>query len=112
MRWERSPPPIRAAPARSAWIGPTMRRAKNALADLNLRHHVPDQLQVDLGDAHAGIAARPGERDRHVGLGLAPEIYRPVIDLAGQRIDELAVLRVVDLAADHVHGEARHAQLL
>src|ERR1700692_2811582 len=28
MRWPRSPLPMRAAPARSAWIGPTMRRAR------------------------------------------------------------------------------------
>jgi len=28
MRWAKSPPPIRSAPARKAWIGPTMRRAR------------------------------------------------------------------------------------
>ena len=33
-----------------------------ALADLDLRHHVPDQLEVDLGDADAGIAPGAGER--------------------------------------------------
>jgi hypothetical protein len=29
MRWAKSPLPMRSAPARSAWIGPTMRRARN-----------------------------------------------------------------------------------
>ncbi len=32
------------------------------LADLDARNHVPDQLEVDLGDAHAGLAPRAGER--------------------------------------------------
>ena len=53
------------------------------LADLDLRDHVPDQLEIDLGDADAGLAPRAGERERHVGLGFAAEIDRAVIDLVG-----------------------------
>ena len=83
-----------------------------ALADLDLRDHLPDQLEIDFGDAHAGIAARTGERQRHVGLGFAPEIDRAVVDLLGDRLGELRVLRVVGLARHHVHRKPRHPQLL
>ena len=82
------------------------------LADLDLRDHVPNQLEVDLGDADPGVAARARDRERHVGLGLAAEIDRAVIDLLRDRFGELRVLRQIEPAADHVHGEARDAQLL
>ena len=84
----------------------------SALADLDLRYHVPDQLEIDLGDAHAGIAARAGERQRHVGLRLAAKIDRAVIDLVRDRFGEFRLLGEVGLACDHVHGQARDAQLL
>ena len=83
-----------------------------ALADLDLRHHVPDQLEIDLGDAHPGIAPRAGEGERHIGLGLAAEIDRPVIDFVRHGLGEFRLGRIVDAAADHVHGEPRDAQLL
>ena len=31
------------------------------LADLDLRHQVPNKLQVDLGDAHPGVSPSAGE---------------------------------------------------
>ena len=83
-----------------------------ALADLDLRHHVPDQLQIDLGDADAGVLAGAGQRQRHVGFGFAAEIDRPVIDLVGDRFGEFRILGKVDAAVDHVHGEPRHPQPL
>ena len=83
-----------------------------ALADLDLRDHVPDELEVDLGDADAGVAPRAGDRERHVGLGLAAEVDRAVIDLLRHRLGEFRVLRQVEPAADHVHGEPRHPELL
>ena len=58
------------------------------------------------------IAARAGERKRHIRLRLAPEIYRSVIDLVGDRLGELGLLGEVGLACDHVHCEPRDAQLL
>src|SRR5436189_4014 len=129
MRWAKSPLPMRSAPARKAWIGPTMRRARKipastanieaassttasrcsvllfcdrrlfgecglhlhelrhvgvaqheadigmrdqpalrthdigvaVFADLDLRHHVPNQLEIDLSDADAGVLAGAGE---------------------------------------------------
>ena len=66
------------------------------LADLDLRDHVPDQLQIDLGDADAGVLAGAGQRQRHVGLGLPAEIDRPVIDLVGDGLGEFRVLGEVE----------------
>ncbi len=83
-----------------------------ARADLDLGDDVPDQLEIDLGDGDAGVAPRAGERQRHVGFRLAPEVYRPVIDLVGDGLGEFRVFRVIDLAADNVHRESRHTQLL
>ena len=83
-----------------------------ALADLDLRDHVPDQLEIDLGDAHAGVASRAGNGERHVRLGFAAEIDRSVIDLARCRFRELGIIGKIGAAADHVHGQARHPQPL
>jgi hypothetical protein len=68
----------------------------SALADLDLRHHVPDQLQIDLGNADTGILAGAGQRQRHVGLGFPPEIHRPVIDLVGDGFGEFRILGEVE----------------
>ena len=81
-------------------------------ADLDLGYHVPDELEIDLGDAHACIPARAGERQRHVGLGLPAKIDGSVVDLVRNGFCELRVLREVGLACDHVHGQARDPQLL
>ena len=78
----------------------------------DLRQHVPDEFQVDLGDAHAGVAPRAGERQRHVGLGFAAEIDRAVVDLVRHRLGEARLLGHVGAAADHFHGQPRHLQLL
>ncbi len=83
-----------------------------ALADLDLGNHVPDQLEVDLGNADAGILAGAGQRQRHVGLGLPAEINRPVIDLVGDGFGEFRILGEIEPAVDHVHGETRYPQAL
>ena len=54
----------------------------------------------------------PASDERHVGLGLAAEIDRAVIDLLGHRLGEFRSLERSSLAADHVHGEPRYPQLL
>ena len=77
------------------------------LADLDLGDHVPDQLQIDLGDGDAGVLAGAGQRQGHVGLGLPAEIHRAVIDLVGDGLGEFRVLGQIEAAVDHVHGEAR-----
>src|SRR5437588_758451 len=109
MRCSRLPLPICAAPWRNCWIGMIILRARNMadvgmrdqpaaavdreglafLADLDLRHHLPDELEIHLGDADAGVAARAGHGKRHVGLGLAAEVDRAVIDLLRHRFGEL-----------------------
>ena len=53
-----------------------------ALANLDLRDDIPDEREIDLGNAHACVAPRAGERDRHIGLGLVTKIDWAVIDLA------------------------------
>ncbi len=83
-----------------------------ALADLDLRDHVPDQLEIDFGDAHAGIAPGAGNGERHVRLGFTTEVNRPVIDLACHRFRELRIIGEVGAARDHVHGQPRHPQPL
>jgi hypothetical protein len=83
-----------------------------ALADLDLRNHVPDQLEIDLGHAHAGIAPRPGDGQGHIGLGLAAEIDRPVVDLLCRRLGEFRIVGKVAAARHHVHGQARNPQPL
>ena len=62
------------------------------LANLDLGHHVPNQLQIDLGDADAGVLAGAGHCQRHIGLRLPPEINRPVIDLVGDGLGEFRLL--------------------
>ena len=77
-----------------------------ALADLDLRDHIPDQLQIDLGDAYAGVAPRSGNSERHIRLGFPAEIDRSIVDFASHRLGELGFLRKVGPARHHVHGEA------
>ena len=84
----------------------------STISDLDLRHHVPDQLEIDLGHAHAGIAAGPRQRQRHVRFGLAPEVDRAVIDLVRHGVGEFWVLGKVGLARHYVHRQTRDAQLL
>src|SRR5215472_19204609 len=83
-----------------------------APAGLNFRDHIPDELEVDLSDAHAVITACPRERESHIGLGLAPKVNWPIVDLVGQCLAELRLLRKVLTVTDHIHGELRHAELL
>ena len=79
-----------------------------ALADLDLRDHIPDQLEIDLGDAYTGVAPCSGNSERHVRLGFAAEIDRAVVYFVRNRLREGRVLRHVSAAADHLHGEPRH----
>jgi len=52
------------------------------LADIDRADHVPDQLQIDFRDGHAGVASGMGHRDGHVRLGAAPVIDRASAEIA------------------------------
>ena len=93
-------------PARAHHIGMA------ALADLDLRDHVPDQFQIDLGDADTGVLAVAGQRQRHIRLGLAAEIDRAVINLVGDGFGEFRLFGEVDPAVGDVHVNAGDAQAL
>jgi len=83
-----------------------------ALADFDLRDHVPDELEIDFRDADTRVAPRAGDGQRHVRLGFAAEIDRPVIDLVRHRFRELGIIGKVGAAGDHVHGQPRDSQPL
>jgi hypothetical protein len=83
-----------------------------ACADLDLRHHIPDELETDLGDAHAVVAAHAGHRDGHVGLGVAAEVHRAVVDLVRLGLDKGRLGGMIGAAADDVDRRARHLDLL
>ena len=87
-------------------VGPSI------LTDPDLIDHVPDEGEVDLGYADAGIPARARHGERHERLGATPEIDRPVVDFVGERRLELFLRRVVGIAADLIHGLSRNVQLL
>ena len=82
------------------------------LADLDLGHDVPDELQIDVGHGDAGALAAPGDGDRHVRLGPLPEVDRAVVDAPGLGLEELGLARKIGLAADDLHRETGHALLL
>ena len=82
------------------------------LAHLDLRDHVPDQLEIDLGHTYPGVTSGAGYGERHVRLGFPAEIDRSIVDFASHRLGELWFLRKVSPARHHVHGEARHPQPL
>src|SRR3954465_4536622 len=82
-----------------------------ALADLDRCYNIPDQLKIDLSDAHTSVPTPTGERKRHIGFGFASEIDRAVIDIVGHRVDEDGLLGKVGLAGAHAHGDTRYAQL-
>src|SRR5215468_2454301 len=75
------------------------------LANLDLRNHVPNELEVDLGNTHAGVSSDPGECERHVRLRFAAEIDWTEVDLLGHRVGEFRFMGKIDMTADHVHGE-------
>ena len=59
-----------------------------AVADPDLRDDIPDEPEIDLGDADACVAARAGERDRHVGLGPVTKVDWAVVRLVGRSLDK------------------------
>ena len=83
-----------------------------ALAHLDLRDHIPNQLEVHLGDAHAGITPGAGDGERHVRFRFTTEVHRPIIDLVRHGLHELRIVGKIGAAADHVHRQPRNPQPL
>ena len=77
-----------------------------ALADFDLRDHIPDQLQIDLSHTYSGVTPRSGNSESHIRLGFPAKIDRSIVDLARHRLGELGFLRKVGPTRHHVHGEA------
>ena len=76
------------------------------VADTDRADHVPDELQVHVGDRHARLLADMRERDRHVGLGAAAEFDRAEPDLVGDGAHEARVVRKILAARDRVRLKA------
>lgn len=61
-------------------------------ADLNLRHDIPDQLQVHFRDGDTGVLPGAGHSQRHVRRQLAAKIDRSVMDPVRQRLGEFPIV--------------------
>ena len=81
-------------------------------ADLDPRHDIPDELEVDVRHGDRAVVAAGAHRERHVRLGLLAKIDRPEPSLAALRAGKRRLPRAVLLRSDDVHAEARHRDLL
>ena len=59
-----------------------------SLADLDLRHHVPDELQIYLYHCDPRLISAPGHGNGHMRLGLLAEIDRAKVHLASSGLEE------------------------
>ncbi len=81
-------------------------------AHADARDHVPDELEVHLGDGERCRHAPAAYGDRHVRLGALAEIDGPEPGLARLRFLESRFLRPVAVRAGRVHGKPRHGHFL
>ena len=81
------------------------------LSDLDARHDVPDELQVDVGEDHGPLVAARAQSDGHVRLGLLAEVHRPEPRLSAFRVAESRLLRAILARTDVVHAEPRDRDL-
>ena len=58
------------------------------------------------------IAAATGYGDRHIRFGPINQINWPVIDFVGHRLDEKRIVRIINMALNHIHRVARNSELL
>ena len=82
------------------------------LPDLDGRDHVPDQLEIDLGDNHADGRSIAGDRDRQVGLGAAVVADLAVPDPRRARSGDGRVGGAVGAALGSVEADPRHVKAL
>ncbi len=81
-------------------------------ADVDARDHLPDELQVELGNRDRPLGPAGADRDRHVGLGAAVEVHRAEPGRVGQGAPEGGLRRPVAAGAQHVHADPRDLDLL
>src|SRR5205823_7384258 len=77
------------------------------LADLDLRHFVPDEFEVNLRGDDPIVRTGARHAKGQVGLRFTTEIDRAIVTLIGDRLDEFRVLRKVGLAIEAVDGKPR-----
>jgi hypothetical protein len=78
----------------------------------DLRHQIPDELEIDLGNADSAVGKGTSKRQGHVRFGFAAKIDRPVVDLVRHRVDELGIRGKIGIAADQVRRNPRNTQPL
>ena len=81
-------------------------------ADLDARHDVPDELEVDLGNRYRAVVVAGTKRDGHVGLGFLAKVHRSEPGLPALRTAKRGFLRAVLARTDAVHAQPRHSDLL
>ena len=78
------------------WVARYRAEGEAGLADADLRHHVPDKLEVDVDRGHA--AAARGTRHGHVRFSFLAEIDRGKIRPPATRLQEARVEQPPPLA--------------
>src|SRR5690242_18759572 len=82
------------------------------LAHLDLGDYVPNQFQIHLGDAHAGITPSPCYCQCYVRLGIPPEVNWSIVCLVTYWFREFRVFGIIRVAIQYVHCKPRDAQPL
>src|SRR5262249_58563849 len=82
------------------------------LAHLDLRDDVPDEFEIYLSDADAGVTTVAGRCEGYVRFGFGTKIDRTVIGFVGHGLDEFRVLFKVVVAVDHVRLQAGDSESL
>jgi hypothetical protein len=82
------------------------------VADLDPRHDVPYELEVDVGDRHRAVVAARADGDRHVRLGFLAEIHRPEPGLAPPRVTKRRLPPAIPARVDGIHAQPRDGELL
>ena len=81
-------------------------------ADTQLRHHVPDELEIDLDRGGTAVATAGRAGDGHVGFGVLAKGDRAEPGGAALGADHPRVARQVGGRAHRIHRQARHPYLL
>ena len=74
--------------------------------------HVPDELEIDLGNGHPDDRAVARDRDGHEGFRAVVETDRPEPDSVGPRAGHRGLRGEIGAAFDPVQPDARHEQPL